>query len=426
MPENGLLCDLNPFRFKNSMGNYLQWQVFSDSAVLYARQVMDELDNSFVRAYPRFVKGTAFGRYESYMMHQLRKLSGVRGQGGMQSPVFDMDQLREMTGWPCPIRDMGDTWIYCDFDIDDSLVASVFVDSYAHAWQGDINSSISPNKSKSLNINVHLGRPKRDNTDAPGGGWSGGKVIAEVVLFGIRWWVVYKRETNGQGNNFDYLSFLPMSGKATMINLKTLYEWAFNNDIKKLAAAVGLEARAIYSDRDPVGGPHIGSEIWHGEGQVLYKHLRIVDHHGDAGFGKLPEIAANDPKPVQVPIEPKPAPGPRDPLFDDVPGDTVAGDGTGDTLPVIDDTPQPVDGEPVDWGDGAPLPPAGDEPPIVGTGPTDDDRIDSSGAPVQDSGGAAIEINHRRKRATVYVPAHIMTENYEITIAPMWRKKLKG
>ena len=403
LPDTGLLCDLNPFRFKNVLGNYLQWQVYNTHAELFVKQMHKPRDMSFVRAFPRFIRGTAFGRYESYLLHQLRKLPGTRGQGGMTSPVFDMDQLRELCGWPCQIRDMGDVWIYCDFDIDDSLDASVFVDSYANAWQGNHNDSIQPNASKSLNVNIHLGRPKRDNSGAPGGGWSGGKVIAEVEMFGIRWWVVYKRETAGTGNNFDYLSFLPISGKSTMINLRVMYEWAFNNDLAKLAKAVGLEARAFYTDKDTVGGPHIGSEIWHGEGRVLYKYLRVVDHHGDAGFGKIPDTVQDpatwpikDIDPVVVDDSDKHDDKPRDPLFDDVPGDkpAVVGDGTGHTLPVINDNSD-NQGE---------------------------DIVDAAGAPVRDRGGSAIEIDHAHKHATVYVPAHIMTENYEITIAPMWRK----
>ena len=343
--EYGLVADLNPWGWPGKASTQLKWSLDENSARLDVDQ-RKVVDNSRVVAMPRFIDGTAFGRWEQWRQHEIPKLNYRRGVGGMDSPAFDLREQQKLTGWPYQVRDLPDIVYHCGFEISPELFASVFFDSYAHANKGDdVNRSVNPNESKSLNVNLHLGRPLEDNTDAPGGGWSGGRVIDEMSSLGVDYWVVYKREMVS-GNNFDYVSFLPKSGVANVFNMRLLYEWAYSADIRKLAKAVGLEARAFYTDRDWDCGGHLGSEIWHGHGSVLFDYLQIMNSakpggRAVRGFGRVPDNMLRPPANdggVRIDIKPEDVQDIRALIVDDVAAARPIRNGTGVSMTIDVDT----------------------------------------------------------------------------------------
>ena len=287
----GFLLDLNLFWWPDKSSCEWQLDEEEDLGYLWIDQQDQADNNSYVRGYPRIVIGSAFGGWETYGVWKqlLKKLSGKRGDNN-NIDRFDLVKVTELCGLPIQIKDMPDVWLFADATIPKDVKASVFFDSYLWANKGDgVNDSLTAkNMDKIVNVNIHLDRPYEDNSDAIGGGWSGGEVIAETTISGHDCYVMYKRE-KAVGNDFDYCSFIPKSGRVTSINATECYRWLYSVDFNGLVRKAGLEPTGRFNPSMTDAwwdSACLGSEVWSGRGLIAFRKLSVkVGDRDEVGIG---------------------------------------------------------------------------------------------------------------------------------------------
>ena len=98
----------------------------------------------------------------------------------------------------------------------------------------DINTHISPNLSKLLNIQAQMDWGTSNGDDKHAKGFSGGTRLFYAVIDGVRYDVAYKLEKAGKSNRFPFMSFVACddSGKSirmTKFPLTKAMNWLIDN-----------------------------------------------------------------------------------------------------------------------------------------------------------------------------------------------------
>ena len=207
-----------------------------------------------------------------------------RGQDGMKTPMFDLEWVADRTGYPAKATAMPRTTVHCQTVIPADMIANTLADIYFN-WMPDgdgMNTHISANASRHLNLQVQCNRGKAINPEAHAGGMSGGKRLdLYPSIGGIEWDVAYKHETHN-GNSFPLLSFAPRNGlPAHRFYADDLVNWLLANWDEIEAACLSYSCdlfdvtidtlRAAYID-----SVHLGNEcLGYCDGTIDYEKFYV-------------------------------------------------------------------------------------------------------------------------------------------------------
>lgn len=378
---NGFGMDTN---IGNPIGSYSRWEFQVDNTsgtssecqpgLVYdqAPVVRWKIQNfgefqARVKAFSAAVIGTMFGRYESSGVgcgsvglvgnnRRRANVSPLHPDYLNNSPVYDMEDVKKLTGFPCHVGDLEDVRIEYDLRTSGGGNQNKFLDMYLHdvsdgnrivggfpgpgygtddpftsqAIASDqqqllntIN-GINYNLTKDWNINVWLGVPEIPN-DVPIGrdsdnNWAGGTLIGRYNIGGIDHDFYYKLETAG-ANNFDYIGLVMINPQdAGSIRVLDYINFAKNtlpgiissnpdaNALYGNATTRGKPPPRMPDDNHVLGGLHFGSELFYSnvdgsEAVVEFRKLLFtVPSIGTFGWSKsgVPETNANPDYSVSV------------------------------------------------------------------------------------------------------------------------------
>ena len=285
--ETGLVYDFPDLNVVDSDPDNISWDLTDPIRPKLTIKMTKDGDNkSFARAFP-CQSISMFGRYETIGAvaaidgERIPKFPGERGQGSMSCPVFDLKWAEKIAGYPCKLVEMPPTTVYADAFIPSRMNANTLLDFYLH-WHpdgSDVNSHISPNDSKLLNIQFQMDCGAMNNPNKHAWGWSGGTYLMTVTIFGVTYQIAYKRETAGN-NDFPFLSFWA-GVKITEVEMVGVITWLINNweKIEAACAEKGCDLLGCTLDKileSYTCGPHVGNEVLgYCDDTIEYRRLEI-------------------------------------------------------------------------------------------------------------------------------------------------------
>lgn len=283
-------------------GDYARWKSKGDTLenlMVELKMTHKGSDKSFARGFICLALGTLFGKlWDSYGYNRPNRLieghpTKKRGTDGQESPWFDLNIVRELTGFPCCVLDMPELNILTRTTIGKQMGSNTLIDTYGH-YKGfdDINADIDPPHSKKLNIQFQLQHGATFSETAHAWGMSGGHILGECVIEGQRWRYAYKHETLGN-NSFPFLSFCGFDGsKNTAVEevpVTAVWNWVIENwgrvnqeAEKEGKSFFGLDEETLR--KCWIDGMHLGHEI-------LARSVGKIKH-------EALDIQMGDPKPV--------------------------------------------------------------------------------------------------------------------------------
>jgi len=302
-------------------GDFVEWDVSNiRKPILTALSTHKKGNYSFARAFPNIITGTAFGKIYDCYGYQSGKVKadpskGDRGTKWEKAPWCDLNVVTDLVGYPAPINALPETIVTTKNRFEGTWNGNVLIDLYAnHRGKGDVNYDIWPPFSKLLNTQIQCNFARKRMPDAHAYGWSGGHVILEIEVAGVKWRVAHKLEKLA-GNLFDFLSWCAWDGNqyvpVTEVNCSAIWNWTlenFESIIVPAALKQGIKfqprltmenLRASYCD-----GVHLGSELL-GEcdGKVIWEDFEIrVDKENVASRAPVKEVSK------KVAKKPSPAP----------------------------------------------------------------------------------------------------------------------
>lgn len=260
--------------------------------VVTIRMTKDGDNKSYARAAPAVAAYCMFGRYETFGVRsgKVKAIEGkTRGQGHQECPMYDLEQARKLSGYPCAIADMPHTVVVADADIPQGNCVNILDDFYLH-WMPNgkcINTHIQPNDSKLLNVQAQMRWGDVNQPDAHSLGWSGGKRLFYATIAGQKFDVAYKLETHGRDNRFPFLSFAAVDDSGKSIPMKSFPQseavlWLIENwdsFVVPTAERHGCDLCNCTAERLKAAytcGPHVLNEVLgYADCQVRYNELDI-------------------------------------------------------------------------------------------------------------------------------------------------------
>lgn len=210
------------------------------------RYILRNNDNYHVKAYPvAFIGTLSEGRSESTgfirgMLEQVATIpANIKRMSGtnLESPVYDMEVTKALTGFPCRADQVPATKVRFKITRNTSGIENGFIDLY----YGDVNDTnvynvptdagnfstirvphvdlagtvngLNVHRTRAWNVNLWPFKPVETNSGSTrvDGGWAGGQVLTDIgqtIIDGRDHHVVFKRESQGTIDEFDYIGLI--------------------------------------------------------------------------------------------------------------------------------------------------------------------------------------------------------------------------
>ena len=267
-----------------------------------------------VRAFPSAYIGTLQGRDETsgVISGQTFAIPGrVRLDGtSLQSQMWDLEQAKAQTGYPCRVDQMPNTTIRWDITRVQAGVENLFIDLYLndvsdgnnydmgafgtttqarknlrvpHRDYLDTVNGIEGGFTRSWNMNIWPVLPTIVNSGSnrPDGGWGGGLIVDDINqplqnIGGRDHHIIFKRENNGSEFEFDYVGLVfandelagelnPLAYRDWLINVwpSILQSSAKAQQIWNLARVKPWGAPRMPAGNMMIEGINMGFETWY-------------------------------------------------------------------------------------------------------------------------------------------------------------------
>ena len=281
-----------------SEADFIEWDLTNpDQPVLSIKMTKDGGNKSFARAFPCFAK-TLFGRYETVGASELPLLPGRRGQGGMDSPKYDLRPVAKVHGYPCKATEVPMTAVYLDGDIPEDMNVNRLIDLYFNFIPGaeGMNDNISPNASRHFCVQIQCGHGSVNREGAHAGGWSGATHLLTDTVGSRRAEIGHKHETH-MGNSFPFISIAFEDARAVRVDL--VIKWLLENWGKIVTACrahncdlFGVTRKSL--EKSWIDSPHIGNEVLgYAVGVIKYRRFGI-----EVGKRAATKVESNTTKPT--------------------------------------------------------------------------------------------------------------------------------